>query len=84
MTRFTAFLASLLVVGVAAGIGGRAQAAGGGADGREEGAQLFRTWCASCHGVTAQGEGALAPLLKRELARMLKQHVDDCALRGRE
>lgn len=30
-----------------------------------DGAALFKTWCASCHGMTAQGNGALAPMLKR-------------------
>jgi mono/diheme cytochrome c family protein len=29
-----------------------------------DGAHLFKTWCASCHGVTAQGNGPLAPALK--------------------
>jgi len=29
-----------------------------------EGAQLFKTWCASCHGLTAQGNGPVAPLMK--------------------
>jgi mono/diheme cytochrome c family protein len=32
---------------------------------RQDGAALFKTWCASCHGMTAQGNGALAPMLKR-------------------
>ena len=32
---------------------------------REDGAQLFRTWCASCHGLTAQGNGVLAPMLRK-------------------
>ncbi len=31
---------------------------------RPDGAQLFKTWCASCHGLTAQGNGPLAPILK--------------------
>lgn len=30
-----------------------------------DGAQLYRTWCASCHGLAAQGNGPLAPMLKR-------------------
>ena len=30
----------------------------------EDGAQLFKTWCASCHGLTAQGNGPVAPLMK--------------------
>jgi len=29
-----------------------------------DGAALFKTWCASCHGVTADGTGPLAPQLK--------------------
>lgn len=29
-----------------------------------DGAQLFKTWCASCHGLTAQGNGPLAQALK--------------------
>lgn len=31
---------------------------------RPDGAQLFKTWCASCHGLTAQGNGPLAPIMK--------------------
>ena len=43
-----------------------AQARGGGAEPvRTDGAQLFKTWCASCHGLTGQGNGALAPMLKQ-------------------
>ncbi len=30
----------------------------------EDGAQLFKTWCATCHGLTAQGNGPLAPMMK--------------------
>ena len=30
----------------------------------EDGAQLFKTWCATCHGLTAQGNGPLAPVMK--------------------
>lgn len=30
-----------------------------------DGAQLFKTWCASCHGLTAQGNGPLAPVMKK-------------------
>lgn len=33
--------------------------------GRPEGAQIFRTWCASCHGISGQGNGPLAPMLRR-------------------
>jgi mono/diheme cytochrome c family protein len=29
-----------------------------------DGGQLFKTWCASCHGLTAQGNGPLAPMMK--------------------
>jgi mono/diheme cytochrome c family protein len=29
-----------------------------------DGAELFRTWCSSCHGASAQGNGPLAPMLK--------------------
>lgn len=32
---------------------------------RNEGAQIFKTWCASCHGLTGQGNGPLAPMLTR-------------------
>lgn len=32
---------------------------------REDGARVFRTWCASCHGLGAQGNGPLAPMMKR-------------------
>jgi mono/diheme cytochrome c family protein len=31
---------------------------------RADGNQLFKTWCASCHGLTAQGNGPLAPMMK--------------------
>lgn len=30
-----------------------------------DGAAIFKTWCASCHGMTGQGHGALAPMLTR-------------------
>jgi mono/diheme cytochrome c family protein len=33
-----------------------------------DGAQLYRTWCASCHGVTAQGNGPLAPMMRRPVS----------------
>lgn len=30
-----------------------------------DGARLYRTWCASCHGLAGQGNGPLAPMMKR-------------------
>lgn len=78
MTRLTATAAILIVLvlsggvlagnGVAAGQSARLQpaAANGLADPpREEGAQLFQTWCASCHGRSAQGDGVLAPMMRQ-------------------
>ena len=32
-----------------------------------DGAELFKTWCASCHGVSADGTGPLAPQMKRRV-----------------
>jgi mono/diheme cytochrome c family protein len=32
---------------------------------RESGAYLFRTYCASCHGTTAMGDGPLADVMRR-------------------
>lgn len=40
---------------------GQAQAGGP----NSAGAQLFRTYCASCHGVTARGNGPMAEELRR-------------------
>jgi len=31
----------------------------------ENGAQLYKTWCATCHGLSAQGNGPLAPMMKQ-------------------
>lgn len=72
MRRLNGLVASLLqlglmrtvTAGLAVGLLGTALAAQSSVP-REDGARLFRTWCASCHGVTAQGEGALAPMMKR-------------------
>lgn len=74
----TALVAGLVVVVLSAGVlatgsgiagaSGRLQpaAAPGMADPpREEGAQLFKTWCASCHGRSAQGDGVLAPMMRQ-------------------
>lgn len=33
-----------------------------------EGARLFRTYCASCHGASGQGNGPVAGLLRRRVA----------------
>jgi mono/diheme cytochrome c family protein len=41
------------------------------------GAYTFRTWCASCHGVDAKGEGPLAENLRfhpPDLTRIAKRH----------
>ncbi len=63
------WIVSLLLAVIVVATGGRALGAAPQAvrpeAPRQEGAALFRTWCASCHGMTAQGNGALAPLLKR-------------------
>lgn len=32
---------------------------------RQDGAQIYKTWCASCHGMSGQGNGSLAPVLRR-------------------
>jgi mono/diheme cytochrome c family protein len=34
------------------------------------GAQLFRTYCASCHGTTARGDGPLADAMRRRPANL--------------
>jgi mono/diheme cytochrome c family protein len=41
------------------------------------GAYLFRTYCASCHGTNAQGDGPLASAMRRKpanLTEILKRH----------
>jgi mono/diheme cytochrome c family protein len=41
------------------------------------GAYLFRTYCASCHGTNAQGDGPLAAAMRRKpanLTEILKRH----------
>lgn len=72
MTRLTATAAIVLVgmlsgVALFAGTGAPVQAwAGNGADrATEEGAQLYKTWCASCHGRSGQGDGVLAPMMRQ-------------------
>lgn len=69
MTRLTAVLVSLLLVGLASAPAARVQArpsgTGVGDPGREDGAQLYKTWCATCHGRTGQGDGVLAPMMKK-------------------
>ena len=32
-----------------------------------DGAALFKVWCASCHGITANGTGPLAPQMRRRV-----------------
>ncbi|MGE3177110.1 MAG: cytochrome c [Vicinamibacterales bacterium] len=63
-----ALMALLTLAVVTVGAGARAAqrpAAGGGQSGAVvDGSQLFKTWCASCHGLAAQGNGPLAPALK--------------------
>jgi mono/diheme cytochrome c family protein len=64
-TRFTTFapaiLAGLLVM-ASAGTA-RAQAQAGGQT-MESGSEIFGSYCASCHGATAHGNGSVAPFLK--------------------
>jgi mono/diheme cytochrome c family protein len=38
----------------------------------EAGAQIFRTYCASCHGVAGRGDGPMAEELRRELPDLTK------------
>ena len=52
-TILAAFCATLAVTGVALA-----------AEAPPDGAQLFRTYCASCHGVNALGNGAAAVAMK--------------------
>lgn len=66
MTRGLWCGAWLLAVGLAsAGVAGAAQELSREPAGRQDGAQLYKTWCASCHGLTAQGNGPLAPAMRR-------------------
>ena len=54
-----------LVVALTAGLAGPGAAAAAPADaGAEGGRSLFKTYCASCHGVTAKGDGPLADQLR--------------------
>lgn len=46
-------------------------------DAAPTGAYLFRTYCASCHGTAAQGDGPLATAMRRKppnLTEILKRH----------
>jgi len=69
MTRLSHFaLWLVLTLGLVALVGPAGRAQNGPRPNQTaspDGAALFRTWCASCHGVTAQGNGALAPMLRR-------------------
>lgn len=53
-----------LLATVAAGRSEGARAAGAGAAPPEDGAQIFRTYCASCHGTRAKGDGPAAVAMK--------------------
>jgi mono/diheme cytochrome c family protein len=70
-TMIAAFLI-LVAVGVTGAAGRHAIAAPIG-EAPPDGAQLFRTYCASCHGVNATGNGPAAAAMKRtppDLTRM--------------
>jgi mono/diheme cytochrome c family protein len=67
-----------IVIIVGSGMLVRAGAANGqSAPGMEAGNSLFQTYCASCHGPTARGDGPIAPFLKvppANLAQIAKRN----------
>lgn len=59
------WLAALIML-AGAGLTGRDARATGHAIGAADGAELFKTHCASCHGLDATGSGPLAQLLRHK------------------
>lgn len=55
-------LSACLLLAIAAT--GRAEGGPSSQAASHDGAQLFQTYCASCHGLRAKGDGAVAPSLK--------------------
>jgi len=65
------------IVLIAAGMAGTAAAARGAAVTVETGSALFRSYCASCHGAEAKGDGPLAGNLRvapSDLTRLAKRN----------
>ena len=65
------------IVLIAAGMAGVAGAALGSAGTVENGSQLFRSYCASCHGAGGKGDGPLAANLRvapTDLTRLAKRN----------
>lgn len=67
MTRviFAALVGLTVALGPSAALSAGEGAQTAGPPSREDGARVFRTWCASCHGLSAQGNGPLAPMMRR-------------------
>lgn len=64
---------------IAAGMTGAAAAAMGAAVTVESGSALFRSYCASCHGVEGKGDGPLAANLRiapADLTRLARRNHD--------
>ena len=68
-TRTTHISASLLAVAALLVMLGSTSAAAQ-SDQAPTGAYLFRTYCASCHGANAQGDGPLASAMRRKPANL--------------
>jgi len=65
------------IVLIAAGMAGLAGAALGSVVTHEDGSQLFRSYCASCHGAGGKGDGPLAANLRvapSDLTRLAKRN----------
>jgi mono/diheme cytochrome c family protein len=62
--RRTAVLSMLAVLALAASISATGSQRGVGNGGASQDAELFKTYCASCHGVSAVGNGPLALSLR--------------------
>jgi mono/diheme cytochrome c family protein len=77
-------LAGVFACAAAAAIGaqGTGQAKPGAST--KAGAQMFRTYCASCHGVAGRGDGPMAQELRREVPDLTKYTAQNRGVFPRE
>lgn len=59
------WMAAGLAVAIALGSAGVEHARAQSQTAAPDGARLYATYCASCHGISGQGDGPVAPLLRR-------------------
>jgi mono/diheme cytochrome c family protein len=72
MSRHTALAVTFLVLGAVTARGSFAEELS-----KYSGAELYKRFCASCHGESAQGDGPVAPFFKLtppDLTRIAKRH----------